>query len=133
MIVREPVALVTPRLAHHIERALWEAAQRARLEGYVLPEEVVRFLHEVRELAERYRGTVPEGCDAGVTAPDAAAPPRRMLDTGMAGSLAGVSRHAVAAAARRGRLPGQHIGGRWLFDEADVLEWRRRVAGGSED
>ena len=51
VLLNAPIGLVSPRVAHHIERALHDAAERATAEGVVLPPEVAEFLVDVRRPA----------------------------------------------------------------------------------
>lgn len=49
------------------------------------------------------------------------------IDAQEAARRLGCSRRNVTALARRGSLPGRHVGGRWLFDPEDVDQyWRQR-------
>ena len=128
MILASPVALVTPKLAHHLERPLHDAAARAQRDGFDLPAEVGEFLADVRRLAELHRRKVTDATDANVSESADVSPKPRKLDARVVGELAGVSRHGVADAARCGRLPGRRIGNRWEFDEIDVHEWLAKRA-----
>ena len=123
MFLAAPLGLVTPELAHHLEKMLHEEAARARRGGYVLPDCVVDHLATVRKLAAAYRAQVTDANDGNVSfASDVPAPRSTMSVQDLSGA-AGVSDHGVREAARRGRLTGQRVGGRWRFDETDALAW----------
>jgi Helix-turn-helix domain len=126
MILRQPLGLLTPKVAHHIDRALWEGvAERARVNGYALPPDVVEFVADVRKLAEHYRrGVATDATDAGVSQITDAEPDRRMmLGVRDVVLLCGLTESGVRDAARRSRLTGQQVGGQWLFDRTDVTAW----------
>jgi hypothetical protein len=121
VILTGPTILVSPKTAHHVERVLHQAAEKARRDGYTLPDEVVDLLRDVRNLAAVYRSQTT--ADVSVSGSTDVPPTRRTLTAGVVGSHAGVSRHAVADAARRGRLPGHRVANRWEFDPTDVEVW----------
>lgn len=133
MIVRSPVLLCTPKVAHHIDRALFEAAERARREGAVLSEDVARFISEVHVLAEEYRradGNVSAGgamtrATDGTVRPGTGVTtlPDTLVGVGRVAELAGMTEGGVRHARRSGRLPGQLVGSRYLFHLADVEAW----------
>jgi hypothetical protein len=128
-----PLGLVTPELAHHLERMLHEEAARARRGGYVLPDCVVDHLATVRKLAAVYRAQVTDASDANVTTSGDVSAVQTTLDSlGIAG-MAGVSDHGIREAARRGRLPGRKVGGRWVFEEVDALAWLASRNGAHDD
>ena len=123
VILSSPVALVTPKLAHHLERALHDMAAKAQRDGFTLPPEVTEHLADVRRLAELYRRQVTDATDANVSRIADVPPLRRMLSTEVVGELAGITPHGVRDAARRGVIPAQRVGNRYEFDEIDVTEW----------
>jgi hypothetical protein len=133
VILTGPTILVGPKLAHHLERVVHNEAEKARRNGYVLPDEVVELLGDLRRLAAIYRARVSDAGDADVTRDSDVPAPRATLDSLGIADLAGVSDHGVREAARRGRLPGRKVGGRWVFEEVDALAWLTSRRNGRHD
>lgn len=129
MIISSPVALVTPKLAHHLERTLHDAAAKAQRDGFTLPPEVTEHLADVRRLAELYRQQVTDATDANVSRIADVPPLRHMLSTWEVGLRVGISPHGVRDAARRGLVPAQRVANRYEFDETDVTEWLAKRQG----
>lgn len=130
MIVRAPVALVTPRLAHLLEAPLHRLAERARREGVRLDPDVAAFLRDVRVLAGEYRRDLTAGLTDATCAGDAASDLSDDVDAGertlssmQVAEMAQISAHGVAEAARRGRLTGRRVDGAWRFRTVDVDAW----------
>ena len=123
MILTGPVALLTPKTAHHIERLLHAEAQRARRDGFLLPDEVVKLLADVRSLAEHHRRQVTDATDADVSPPASVDPEKVTMSAMEISEMAGIKRHTVADAIRRGRLPAHKSGRLWKVDTTDALTW----------
>jgi hypothetical protein len=132
VIVAGPVALVTPKLAHAIEAPLGRAVEKARRDGVRLDEDVLALMRDVRHLAELYRrgvtGRVTDANRSSDAASDAGSevePGSRTLDSMEVSARAGISAHGVTEAARRGRLVGRRVEGRWTFSPEAVELWLR--------
>ena len=128
MLLTAPIGLVSPRVAHHIERALHDAARRATAEGVELPPEVADFLIDVRRLAEWHRAQRSGTYATTYAITDAADAADNMVGVGYVSEAAGISPHGVRDLARRGRLPGRQVDGHWTFDRSDVDEWLEKRA-----
>ena len=132
MILRGPLGFVSPKVAHHIERALHAEAVKAERGGYKLPRDVADFLGEVRALAEHYRRsasdvdvTANRANDASVTAPAVVPPPPTRMSVEEVASWVGdgITPSGVRAACRRGDLPADRIGRQYVIDETDARAW----------
>ena len=124
MLIPEHVA-VLPRQAYYLERILTAAYERASRSGETVPDDMVDLLVDVRRLAERHIRQVREhqASDAGVSPSSDADADLFILTTSDVRHMSGVSVHGVADAARRGRLRGRQVDGRWRFTEIDAEEW----------
>jgi hypothetical protein len=128
VIIGRPVALVTPKCAHHLEAPLERAAREARQAGYTLPAEIVELLSDVRRLAHIHRGQVSEVTDVATDA--LADAPVSDGTVGVAEVVAlsaevglAITASGVRDAARLRRLVGSRIDGVWRFATEAVDTW----------
>ncbi len=122
-----PVVWVDGETAHHLEFIVAAGLRLAHQKNAVVPPKVLEFARDVTIVAGHYRMTVSGASGANATSPAPESPVRVTLAAQEVADLAGISRNGVAEAARRGRLVGRQVGGRWQFDPTDVQKWLTRV------
>ncbi len=121
MILESPLGLVTPRVAHHIEKALHDAAQKAHREGFEIPADVADFVADVRRLAEWYRSQRSGSISARAEIAGATPGNPVTLTAGDVGAALGVSPRRVRQMAAAGEIPGEtDADGLWVFDAEEI-------------
>jgi hypothetical protein len=131
VLLTAPIVLISPKVAHHLERPLVEAARAAHRNGYVLPPEVAAAITDISRLAEHYRRQVADGAVASEVSvsPQPQKPPASAtLDCVETGLVLGVSPHGAADLARRGVIAARKSGRQWVFDPTDVEQYRQHRA-----
>lgn len=122
-----PVVLVPARIARYLDRAvLGELARQVR--GQIDPE-LDAVLHAVSTAGSVYAAhrDAAERGNAELPRPAPCAPSRHdSLDAQAVAQRLGCSTRNVRYLALRGRLPGQRVGDRWIFDPEDVAEYAGR-------
>jgi hypothetical protein len=100
--------------------------QCCRSNGLVVPPELRQLLAEVVELGRQEAAASGSGSDAGGADGSGGTVTGTMSGSSAVAARLGLSSRAVRLAAQSGRLPGELVDGRWVFDEADVEAWARR-------
>jgi hypothetical protein len=121
--------VIDARVAGLLAVMLRAAHREATRNGRVLPADLVEVLAVVESAAEvpAVPPLVPMLAPAG-SAPAVSAAAPILLGVGEVARLVGLGERAVRKAAKRGRLAGRLVAGRWEFTPQAVTRWRTRDA-----